>query len=88
MAFRIVRTTVTETHCELRFADEANDEKANAWIDVRLPLSELAQGSGTALSENPNPPLSTVRGAVLRYLQTLATDEIRRLTAGQQNPTI
>jgi hypothetical protein len=74
---KLVRTTITPTHCEMRYADAEQD--ADVWVDVRVRLPDLKYESKTTLPDPKGLHLAATQIAILRYLQTLATDEMARL---------
>ena len=80
MTLKLIETAITETHCQMRYADHVDPEQATEWVEVRAKLSDLTHPSGTALPKEPiNLTLAALQSATLRQLQTLATDEIHRL---------
>ena len=42
---KLVKTSVTESHIWLRFADDGDSAKAKEWIDLQVPVADLKSPS-------------------------------------------
>jgi hypothetical protein len=77
-----IATTISPTSIHMRFADNADPEKAEEWVDFRVPLNALKladQGGERALGNPDHEYLGVIRRAALQYVQALIAAEIRRL---------
>lgn len=81
-AMKLIETTVLESSVQMRFADDADREKASEWIEIRVPTDSLRDpfAGASPLGDLDKRLLAEVRLVALRYARDVIGDETQRLS--------
>jgi hypothetical protein len=75
---KLIETAITETAVYMRYADDADPEKAEQWIDFQVPLEKL-ELVDRPLGDPELQFLAEVRQPALRYVRETVAAETQRL---------